>query len=613
MSGSISQALSKRTTASPSVSVCWESICARLSDSDDEALKGEDRKEAEQNSEAARLWITGLEMVNRKLGLLRVMDLSATPFFLSGSGYAEGTLFPWTMCDFSLMDAIECGIVKLPRVPVADNIPGEEMPRFRNLWENIRSRMPKKGRGKSAFLPVELQTALQALYGHYEKTYKLWEAAKIKVPPCFIVVCNNTSTSKLVYDYISGFQRPNDDGTTSLQNGALPLFRNFNEHGDPLARPYTLLIDSEQLESGEALDDQFRKAAGDEIERFRREIVERTGNQQEAENLTDQDLLREVMNTVGKEDRLGEQIRCVVSVSMLTEGWDAKLDETCPEPQRLEDALTSSVFGTLLWLAAWDVLARWLGIPFEFSPGERKPECWFWPRMASAEPDVVLRLGDSLVVVEAKYRSGRHDLVPSDENDADHGDQIWRQYDSVTKPVSDRLRYPESLERAIRDCKLIQVFVVDSRRLRSARREWAQSKGRLPAEAVLHLVTWQSLFRILDSEDWSAHRWCSDLRAYLQRTGLDTFSGFSLPSTLNLQPILGWRPGAETAQSHFGMTVNVHASQCAVLMNWNARRDRAGTQLLHSFKSGILDGSAPSAILAWRVPEQALHNKRGRP
>lgn len=298
------------------------------SDSDDEALKGDERKEAEQNSEAARLWITGLEMVNRKLGLLRVMDLSATPFFLSGSGYAEGTLFPWTMCDFSLMDAIECGIVKLPRVPVADNIPGEEMPRFRNLWENIRSRMPKKGRGKAAFLdpldlPVELQTALQALYGHYEKTYKLWETAKIKVPPCFIVVCNNTSTSKLVYDYISGFQRPNDDGTTSLQNGALPLFRNFNEHGDPLARPYTLLIDSEQLESGEALDDQFRKAAGDEIERFRREIVERTGNQQDAENLTDQDLLREVMNTVGKEDRLGEQIRCVVSVSMLTEGWDA--------------------------------------------------------------------------------------------------------------------------------------------------------------------------------------------------------------------------------------------------------------------------------------------------
>ena len=80
--------------------------------------------------------------------LSRVIDLSATPFFLQGSGYAEGTLFPWTMSNFSLMDAIECGIVKLPRVPVAENIPGDEMPMFRNLWENIRKDMPKKGRGQ---------------------------------------------------------------------------------------------------------------------------------------------------------------------------------------------------------------------------------------------------------------------------------------------------------------------------------------------------------------------------------------------------------------------------------------------------------------------------------
>ena len=77
-----------------------------------------------------------------------MIDLSATPFFLRGSGYAEGTLFPWAMSDFSLMDAIECGIVKLPRVPGAENIPGDEMPVFRNLWENIRKDMPRKGRGK---------------------------------------------------------------------------------------------------------------------------------------------------------------------------------------------------------------------------------------------------------------------------------------------------------------------------------------------------------------------------------------------------------------------------------------------------------------------------------
>ena len=148
---------------------------------EEEALKGDDRKEAEKNREAARLWISGLETVGQKLGLNRVIDLSATPFFLRGSGYAEGTLFPWTMCDFSLMDAIECGIVKLPRVPVADNIPGGDMPKFRNLWEHIREDMPKKGRGKASrldplSLPVELQTALEALYGHYRKTFEGWDA-----------------------------------------------------------------------------------------------------------------------------------------------------------------------------------------------------------------------------------------------------------------------------------------------------------------------------------------------------------------------------------------------------------------------------------------------------
>jgi type III restriction enzyme len=298
-------------------------------DDEEEELKGDEKIEAEKNNEAARLWISGLEAVNRKLGLTRVLDLSATPFFLRGSGYAEGTLFPWTMSDFSLMDAIECGIVKLPRVPVAENIPGDEMPMFRNLWENIRKDMPKKGRGNSEELdplklPTRLQTALQALYGHYEKTFKLWQEKGIRVPPCFIIVCQNTAISKLVYDFISGFHRKNEDGTSTLENGRLALFRNFDETtGNPLARPNTLLIDSEQLEAGDALDENFRGMAADEIDRFRREITERTGDQRKAESITDQELLREVMNTVGKYGTLGGSTRCVVSVSMLTEGWDA--------------------------------------------------------------------------------------------------------------------------------------------------------------------------------------------------------------------------------------------------------------------------------------------------
>ena len=297
---------------------------------EDEDLKGEEKKEAEKNKEAARLWISGLETVKRKLGINRVIDLSATPFFLSGSGYVEGTLFPWTMSDFSLMDAIECGIVKLPRVPIAENITSsDDLPKFRNLWENIRKDMPKKGRGQGEDLdplklPILLQTAIQALYGHYEKTFKLWKDSKIRVPPCFIIVCQNTAISKLVYDFISGFSRKNEDGTITQVPGRLPLFNNFDETtGNALPRPNTLLIDSEQLEAGDALDNNFREIASDEIERFRREIIERSRDANAGDKITDQDLLREVMNTVGKYGQLGGDIRCVVSVSMLTEGWDA--------------------------------------------------------------------------------------------------------------------------------------------------------------------------------------------------------------------------------------------------------------------------------------------------
>ena len=242
--------------------------------------------------------------------------------------------------------------------------------------------MPKKGRGKAASLdplsiPVELQTALEALYGHYARTFELWQDAGIEVPPCFIVVCNNTSTSKLVYDFVSGFQRENEDGSTTLERSRLALFRNFDEHGNPLARPRTLLIDSEQLESGHALDKNFRAAASDEIERFRSEIIKRTGDRRQAENLSDQDLLREVMNTVGKAGRLGGDTRCVVSVSMLTEGWDASTVTHVLGVRAFgTQLLCEQVIGRALRRQSYDLneedvfdveYADVLGIPFDFT------------------------------------------------------------------------------------------------------------------------------------------------------------------------------------------------------------------------------------------------------
>jgi len=132
-----------------------------------ERLTGDERKEAEANNEAARLGISGIEALNRAQNVSVVYDLSATPFFLKGSNWLEGTLFPWVMTDFSLMDAIECGIVKLPRVPVTDNMVDGRKVIYRDLWGAIGNKMPKKARGATKpdpqKLPTELKTALDAL------------------------------------------------------------------------------------------------------------------------------------------------------------------------------------------------------------------------------------------------------------------------------------------------------------------------------------------------------------------------------------------------------------------------------------------------------------------
>lgn len=303
-----------------------------IADTAEEAqLDREERKEAERREGEARVWISGLEAVQRKLGIRAVYDLSATPFFLRGSGYAEGTLFPWTVSDFSLVDAIESGIVKIPRVPVADDTDPTKKPAYRDLWLRIRDDLPRRGRaatdlGGEPKLPAELQSALHSLYGDYESAYKGWSISEEEnptgsTPPVFIVVCSNTAVSKLVFDYVAGWERYIEDGQTTLMPGELSLFSNVD--GEVwTSRPNTILVDSEQLESGEAMSKEFKAVAGEEIERFKDEFRARNPGA-DVESIIDEQLLREVMNTVGKPGRLGERVRCVVSVAMLTEGWDA--------------------------------------------------------------------------------------------------------------------------------------------------------------------------------------------------------------------------------------------------------------------------------------------------
>ncbi|WP_395156966.1 restriction endonuclease, partial [Ilumatobacter sp.] len=285
-------------------------------------------KEDESRNEDARVWFRGLRAVARKIGIKTVYDLSATPYYLSGSGYNEGFIFPWTVSDFSLMDAIECGVVKVPRMPVDDDATTPEIA-YLHLWDFVGTELPKragkKAGGDSDWVPPEtLEGALFSLYRSYAARFDRWQETLAPLgepPPVLIVVCPNTIVSKLVYDWIAGADVETPDGRTVPKPGKLDLLSNVVE-GVWIKKPRTVLIDSAQLESGEAIKDDFKKAAAHEIEAFKSEIRVRTPGA-DTDSITDEDLLREVMNTVGKKGKLGEQVRCVVSVSMLTEGWDA--------------------------------------------------------------------------------------------------------------------------------------------------------------------------------------------------------------------------------------------------------------------------------------------------
>ncbi len=308
---------------------CYQS--APHATAEKETLSSDERAEVNKAKEEARVWLNGLRAVKSKLGIRAIFDLSATPFFLRGSGYPEGTLFPWVVSDFALIDAIEAGVVKVPRVPVADDTMATDGPVFRELWPRIRDDLPRKGREAEDLsadrkLPAELEDALRQLYTNYERSHEAWRKAGQGTPPVFIVVCQNTAISKLVFDWIAGYERAVNE-TTVLVPGSLRLFSNVAEAANSVEnrwidRPNSLLIDSAQLESGEAMDPAFKRIAAAEIEEFKRELKAREPHRA-GEDVTDEDLLREVMNTVGKKGRLGEQVRCVVSVSMLTEGWDA--------------------------------------------------------------------------------------------------------------------------------------------------------------------------------------------------------------------------------------------------------------------------------------------------
>lgn len=244
-----------------------------------------DGASTEDDAEAT-VWVGGLDRIHAVRSINLCLDLSATPYYIKGSGQAEGAPFEWIVSDFALVDAIESGLVKVPRIPVEDNS-GDTTARYFNLWEHIKVTLPKRSQKGDATgealtrILVGVEGALATLASEWRKVFEAWQSDGRTTPPVLILVCNDTNTAQILHSYIE-------------RGDLLPELKNISGQPDR-----TIRIDSRLLAQAESRNDG----------ESRTDAAER---------------LRSILATVGKPGEPGEQIRCVVSVGMLTEGWDAQ-------------------------------------------------------------------------------------------------------------------------------------------------------------------------------------------------------------------------------------------------------------------------------------------------
>ena len=280
---------------------CYTLQGVDLAKSTTDVEEKEDRKRAE-------LWFGALRALRAGERLSQVFDLSATPMWLRRPESLEAETFPWTVSDFSLLDAVESGLVKVPRVPVDDQVeedgaPVHLHPRYRNIY------LYNQKRPISAPLAPEVSESLHQLYEHYaEETLPVY--ANKGRTPVMIIVANTIENATALHRYIAGYK----DGSI-WKPGHLKLFSNVEPTGKPRPVPATVLVHSRLDEPADSQAGAIAKAIAEQAELF-------APNANTADDK--RQAIRDVFMTVGQKGEPGEAIYCVISVGMLTEGWDVR-------------------------------------------------------------------------------------------------------------------------------------------------------------------------------------------------------------------------------------------------------------------------------------------------
>ncbi len=324
------------------------------------------QEEKEDRPQATR-WFSALQALRDEGRLGQVFDLSATPMFLRTPKGKHTPIFPWTVSDYPLSDAVEAGLTKIPRVPVLDNSRSPDQPVYRHVYAHAS---PKRLDGDN--LQQVVADLLHQLHDQYrDSVAPVYEDAGIK--PAMIVVADDITNAEHLYRWIAGYQNAEEEWIP----GNLPMFSNVRADGGGYVktRP-TLLVHSRITEGGsDALGGSLRRIALDQAALHAPDV--KTVKDKTA-------ALREVFRTVGQPGKPGADIRCVISVSMLSEGWDAKTVTHIFGFRAFGSALLcEQVTGRALRRTSYDPdpetgvpqpeYADVFGVPYEFMPAKEKP------------------------------------------------------------------------------------------------------------------------------------------------------------------------------------------------------------------------------------------------
>ncbi len=337
-----------------------------------------EEEDAEEFFQEATVWIEGLDRIHKLRGINFCVDMSATPYFLGRVGQESNKPFPWVVSDFGLVDAIESGLVKIPQMPVRDAT-GAPIPSYFNIWNWILPQLTPAERGgtkgnpkpeailKYAHHPVAI------LGGLWEKELEDWQGSGTEQrPPVFIIVCKNTRIAKVVYDWLA-----EDKSQLDIPPAKIEGFRNRD------GRVNTIRVDSKvvhETDTGEAKSDESRWM------RFILDTVGKTGWTLDRQGRpVYPEGFEELAQKLGRPlHPPGRDVRCIVSVGMLTEGWDCTtVTHIIGIRPFMSQLLCEQVVGRGLRRASYELgpndkfteeVSQVFGVPFEVIPFKANPQ-----------------------------------------------------------------------------------------------------------------------------------------------------------------------------------------------------------------------------------------------